>query len=74
MLLGFVLQFVGYTPGEEQSEQTQFAIVALMSFVPGIAFLVAAFVFRRFDLDEDEHRRIRAVLDARAAAAAAAGD
>jgi len=30
---------------------------------------VAAFVFRRFDLDENEQPRIRVVLDARAAAA-----
>jgi len=67
MLLGAVLQVVGYTPGEEQSGQTQFAIMALISFVPGSAYLVAAFLFRRFHLDEAEHARIRAALDARAA-------
>ncbi len=72
VLLGGVLQFVGYTPGEEQSSQTQFAIMALISFVPGSAYLVAAVVFRRFELDEAEHTRIRAVLDARALAAAEA--
>ncbi len=70
MLLGAVLQFAGYTPGEEQTGQTQFAIMALISFVPGIAFLVAAFVFGRFQLDEAEHTRIRAALDARALDAA----
>jgi GPH family glycoside/pentoside/hexuronide:cation symporter len=70
MLLGAVLQFAGYTPGEEQTSQTQFAIMALISFVPGTAFLVAAFVFGRFQLDEAEHTRIRAALDARALDAA----
>ena len=40
----------------------------LISFVPGIGFLVAAIVFGRFDLDEAEHARIRAELDARALA------
>ncbi|NQZ98447.1 MAG: MFS transporter [Myxococcales bacterium] len=68
VLLGAVLQFVGYTPGAEQSGPTQFAIMALISFVPGIGFLVAAIVFGRFDLDEAEHARIRAELDARALA------
>ena len=69
MLLGGVLQLAGYTPGEEQSPETVFAIRALISFVPGIAFLVAAVVFSRFKLDEAEHARIRAELDARALAA-----
>ncbi len=69
MLLGFVLQLVGDTPGEEQTGPTRFAIMALISFVPGVAYLVAAVVFGRFRLDEAEHARIRAILDARALAA-----
>ncbi len=69
VLLGAVLQIYGYTPGEEQTPETEFAIRALLSFVPGFAFLVAAMVFSRFDLDEAEHTRIRAELDARALAA-----
>ena len=68
MLLGGVLQLAGYTPGEEQTPETVFAIRALISFVPGVAFLVAAVVFSRFKLDEAEHARIRAELDARALA------
>ena len=67
VLLGAALQVVGYTPGEEQTGPALFVIAALISIVPGGAYLVAAFVFRRFDLDEHEHARIRAVLDARAA-------
>ena len=66
MLLGAALQLVGYSPGGEQTDETEFAIMALISFVPGIAFLVAALVFGRFRLDEREHARIREVLDARA--------
>lgn len=68
VLLGIVLEFVGYAPGEEQTGSTRFAIIALISFVPGIAFLAAALVFGRFDLDEAKHARIRAELDARALA------
>jgi len=67
ILLGAALEFVGYTPGQEQTEAARLAIVTLISIVPGIAYLLAAFVFRRFDLDEAEHTRIRAVLDERAA-------
>jgi len=66
ILLGVALEFVGYEPGIEQTEGTEFVIIALITFVPGIAYLLAALVFRRFDLDEKEHARIRAVLDARA--------
>ena len=66
---GAALEFAGYTPGQEQTGEVRFVIAALISFVPGIGFMAAAFLFGRFDLDEAEHRRIRAALDERAAAA-----
>ena len=47
-------QVVGYTPSEEQTGPALFVISAPISIVPGGAYLVAAFVFRRFDLDENE--------------------
>lgn len=65
-LLGAVLDFAGYVPGAEQSESTRTAIVVLMSLVPAAGFVSAAIIFRRFDLDEREHARIRAELDRRA--------
>jgi GPH family glycoside/pentoside/hexuronide:cation symporter len=64
-LLGVVLQAVGYTPGVEQSEATQAAILILISLVPGAGHIAAALTFRGFSLDEAEHRRIRSALDAR---------
>jgi Na+/melibiose symporter-like transporter len=62
---GFVLDAVGYVPNAPQSEAVQLAIRALMSGGPVICFLAGMVIFARFGLDEAEHARIRAELDAR---------
>lgn len=71
LLLGLVLEVVGYDPGGQQTETTRTAIVALVTFVPAAGYLASALVFRGFTLDEVEHARIRAELDARADGATA---
>jgi Na+/melibiose symporter-like transporter len=60
---------VGYVPGAEQEGAARTAILVLISIVPAIGHVLAAIVLRGFSLDEAEHARIRAVLDARASAA-----
>lgn len=62
-----VLEFVGFEPNIEQSEEVKFAIVALYSLAPLICYLLGALLIRSFSLDEAEHSRIRRVLDERAA-------
>jgi len=57
---------VGYEPNAEQTELVKFTMSALMSWVAGGCFIVAIWIFARFELTEEEHARIRAVLDARA--------
>ena len=49
------------------------AIVTLYGLFPLVCYLIGAFMFRRFSLDEAEHARIRAALDARAEEAKADG-
>ncbi len=68
MLTGFVLQFSGFVPNVDQNEQTQLAIRALFGLFPGSCYLIGTFLFARFSLNEEEHTRIRAELDNRAAA------
>ena len=66
ILTGFALSLVGYEPNAEQTELVKFTMSALMSWVATGCFLVAIWIFYRFELTEQEHARIRAALDARA--------
>ena len=66
--VGLALEWVGYVPNEAQSDGVKFAMVALMGLMPMIGYAFGALVFSRFSLSEAEHARIRAELDARAAA------
>jgi GPH family glycoside/pentoside/hexuronide:cation symporter len=64
-LAGLALQEVGFRPNAEQAEATKWAIRGLMSLVPLAAFAIGLALFTRFRLDEPEHRRIRAEIEAR---------
>ena len=68
-ITGATLELVGYVPNVEQTELVKFTMSALMSWVSAGCFIVAIWIFARFELTEDEHARIRRELDARAAAA-----
>jgi len=69
MLTGFVLQFSGYQPGGEQTDQTKFAMGALFSFFPLVSYLCGALLFTRFRLNRAEHAKIKRELEARRRAA-----
>ena len=68
MLTGYVLQFSGFVPKAEQSETVKLALLSLYALYPLACYTVGALLFSRFQLDEGEHARIRAELDARAEA------
>ena len=68
VITGPVLQFAGYQPNQEQTMFVQIAIVTLYGLFPLVCYLIGAAMFRRFTLDEAEHARIRAALEAKAAA------
>lgn len=68
LVSGVVLQLVGFEPNVEQTRTVDLAMRALYGGLPFTMFLTGAFLFRRFRLDAIEHARIRADLDARAAA------
>jgi GPH family glycoside/pentoside/hexuronide:cation symporter len=69
---GFALGLAGYVPNVEQSALVKGTMVFLLGGMPLLGYAIGALAFARFPLSEAEHRRIRAELDARAAAGRAA--
>ncbi len=69
VLAGVVLQLAGFEPNQVQSETTLLALRGLFA-MPLVGFIGAAFVLKGLRLDEAEHARIRAALDARHASPA----
>jgi GPH family glycoside/pentoside/hexuronide:cation symporter len=67
----FVLGFAGFVPNVEQSEGVKLALVCLMGGAPLVGYSIGSFVFSRFTFTQADHARVRAELDARAAAGAA---
>ena len=67
LLTGFVLQFAGFVPNEEQTMTVQVSMVTLYGLFPLVCYLIGAALFSRFKLDEKEHAKIRKALDERAA-------
>ena len=65
LLTGFVLQFSGFVPNQEQTMTTQIAMVSLYGAFPLVCYIIGAALFSRFTLDESAHAEIRAELDAR---------
>ena len=70
-LTGFVLDFSGFVPNQQQTLSTQVWIVGLYGLFPLVCYLVGAALFSRFKLDEAAYAEIRAKLDAGGRAAVA---
>ncbi len=62
---GLALQFSGFAPNEAQSAETQVAILALFSLLPGFCYVIGAMIFMRFSFNEAEHSEVREALEAR---------
>jgi GPH family glycoside/pentoside/hexuronide:cation symporter len=68
MLAGLALQAVGFAPNVGQTPAVRETIQWMFAGGPLVGALLASAVLGWLTLDEAEHRRIRAALDARAAA------
>ncbi len=68
MLTGFVLQAAGFVPNQEQTMQVKIALVMLYGAFPLTCYMIGAYLFMHFKLDETEHKRIRRALEQRRAA------
>ena len=71
LLTGFVLDFAGFVPNQDQSMQVKLAMVSLYGLFPLVCYTIGAVLFSRFKLDEAAYEVIRTELDARRAKAAA---
>ena len=65
-ITGYVLQFSGFVPNQEQTMTVQVAMVTLYGLLPLVCYTIGAIMFSRFTLNEDEHARIRVELQKRA--------
>ncbi|MCZ6890718.1 MAG: MFS transporter [Gammaproteobacteria bacterium] len=65
LLTGFVLQVAGFVPNQEQSMDAKVAMVALYGLFPLVCYVVGAWLFAHFKLDEQAYAEIRHELDAR---------
>jgi sugar (glycoside-pentoside-hexuronide) transporter len=65
ILTGYVLQFSGFVPNQEQSMQVQISMVSLYGLFPLVCYSVGAWLFSKFTLGEKEYVRIRLELDRR---------
>jgi GPH family glycoside/pentoside/hexuronide:cation symporter len=74
LLTGFVLEVSGFTPNVEQTMTVKLSMVSLYGLFPLVCYLVGAFLFRRFKLDETAYAEIRAELDAKARLASDAAE
>jgi GPH family glycoside/pentoside/hexuronide:cation symporter len=68
----FMLAYVGFVPNVAQPDPVKFALVALMGGAPMAGYALGVVFFWRFSFSQTDHTRVRAELDARAAARGAA--
>jgi GPH family glycoside/pentoside/hexuronide:cation symporter len=75
-LSGFILVWIGYNPlkGAAQPPRTMELMKTFYSAVPAAFFLLAFWVFYRYPIGRRVATEVRAELDARRRAAAAAGE
>jgi Na+/melibiose symporter-like transporter len=64
----FALGFAGFTPNVPQSEGVKLALVFLMGGAPLVGYALGSLLFARLRFNAADHVRVRAELDARAAA------
>ena len=65
---GFALSIAGFVPNVAQTDFVVWVFKGLYAGVPFIAYLVGAFLFTRFNFDENAHRKIISELEAQRAA------
>lgn len=65
-LVGWLIGWLGYAPGQPQSAMVEAAMLGLGLGLPLAGALCAIVLLRRFDIGHTRHARVRAVLDRRA--------
>ena len=65
LLTGFALQASGFVPNAEQSEVVKYTMLSLYGLLPLLCYVIGAWLFQRFELDESAHMNIRRDMSAR---------
>tara|TARA_B100000700_G_scaffold283521_2_gene335997 strand:- start:4102 stop:5154 length:1053 start_codon:yes stop_codon:yes gene_type:complete len=64
LLTGFVLEYSGFIPNQDQTMEVKLALTSLYGLVPLICYsLGATLLFYKFKLGEKEYEKIRTILD-----------
>jgi GPH family glycoside/pentoside/hexuronide:cation symporter len=67
VITGFVLQFSGYVPNQDQTMTVQVAMVSLYGLLPLVCYSIGTYMFSRFSLDEAAYDKVRVAVDSRSA-------
>ena len=62
LITGLVLQYAGFEPNVEQSEETKQIIKATFGVLPAICYVIGGLLFTRFSFNEEQHRETREAL------------
>jgi GPH family glycoside/pentoside/hexuronide:cation symporter len=65
LITGLALQYAGFEPNVEQTEEAKLAIRGLFSLLPASCYIIGSILFARFAFNEREHAAVRIALDAR---------
>jgi GPH family glycoside/pentoside/hexuronide:cation symporter len=63
LLTGFILQATGFVPNAAQPPAAELAMILLYSIFPLICYLIGAWIFSKFSLDEKAHAEILRDMD-----------
>ena len=66
-IIGLVLASLGYVANEAQSDASKMGIVMVISIIPGIFALIAAFIMRFYTLDNNSLAKVQDELSERKA-------
>ena len=66
LMTGFALAWSGFVPNVEQTMTVKMTLVTLYGLFPLVCYVVGAYLFSKFELDEAAYNDIRASLDTRA--------
>lgn len=69
VLLGLLLNFVGFEANAALGEETLFGMRAIMALIPALGTVIILFVLRGYDLDQARHRELVLELQRRREAA-----
>nr|WP_241391556.1 MFS transporter [Yersinia frederiksenii]ULG19849.1 hypothetical protein 49p1_00140 [Yersinia frederiksenii] len=61
-LVGFILSFARYTPDSVQPASSLMAIALMMTLIPGVFHLLVSILMKKFIIDDEYYKEIRAQL------------